>query len=424
MLHDSVDAAVALELQQLIGLQHTIAMFSAVSDAALDAIAQASRIVFVVSEHSTREGSQALQLLDAVRRRWPVARGRVIPVLVGELNLSSIPAYLAAVNILRPRGPVEQIADLIREHEQRRRVLTRRLAWGAGWLIVLIAALAAGIKRWNDRPPSLRSARAAAEADAWALETASALGHRGAFVADRWIVGETPVTAHDLLIPLLVDGLRARRPALGDGDLLIALYSRDPRAVFSFVVTPGNLMKQPTSSMMASIPLPVGANSIESSAGNARIALGNRSLIGWMLSFAPYLGSVAGERAAWICHAFPLAPAPDDSGPPVPNAPPVLRKVKIELPGCSVREFPIYGPPPTVPFPPPPLDPAPPASDTAVNQLRAVFFLPRDTDSAVLARMDTLRIVATPLGFAQAASGIAMLLWVDDSPDRSEGGTP
>ena len=70
------------------------------------AIAQAEAFVFLISQHSITSGCFALTELSIAQQKWPSADGRVLPVMLGEIDLASVPAYLKSVTILQPAGNV------------------------------------------------------------------------------------------------------------------------------------------------------------------------------------------------------------------------------------------------------------------------------------------------------------------------------
>jgi TIR domain-containing protein len=61
--------------------------------------------VFLVSAASTTPGTYALTELGIARRRWPNPAGRVLPVLVGPVDVRSLPPYLTqGVTVFSPMG--------------------------------------------------------------------------------------------------------------------------------------------------------------------------------------------------------------------------------------------------------------------------------------------------------------------------------
>lgn len=78
-------------------------------------------VVFLVSAHSVRRGSYALTELKYTRAKWPHPKDHVLPVIVGPVDWSAIPAYLQAVTVLEPEGNVaaEVLAalSLLRGHD-------------------------------------------------------------------------------------------------------------------------------------------------------------------------------------------------------------------------------------------------------------------------------------------------------------------
>jgi hypothetical protein len=67
------------------------------------AIEDADLFVFFVSPASVKAERYTLTELLIAQKRWPHPRGRVLPVLLSPIDLSSIPPYLRAVSVLKVR---------------------------------------------------------------------------------------------------------------------------------------------------------------------------------------------------------------------------------------------------------------------------------------------------------------------------------
>lgn len=108
-----------------------------------EAISNCDLFLFLISSHSIAPKRFTLSELNIVRRKWPSPVGRVLPVMVEKVPMSSVPSYLRAVSILEPEGDL--VADVLAGiDEMRPRGQTRRtqLVWGAaaGLAVLLISA--------------------------------------------------------------------------------------------------------------------------------------------------------------------------------------------------------------------------------------------------------------------------------------------
>jgi len=81
--------------------------------------------IFLASRHSLRIGAYPLSELGIAERRWPHPAGKVLPVLVDDTPVETLPAYLRAVSILEPKGDmVAEVLDAVaRLKKQRLRIL-------------------------------------------------------------------------------------------------------------------------------------------------------------------------------------------------------------------------------------------------------------------------------------------------------------
>jgi hypothetical protein len=68
------------------------------------AVQRAHLFVFLISRESLREGSYPLTELALARQRWPHPAGKVLPVLVEDVPVEALPAYLRSVSVLEPEG--------------------------------------------------------------------------------------------------------------------------------------------------------------------------------------------------------------------------------------------------------------------------------------------------------------------------------
>lgn len=184
--YSSNEAAFAEQLAQRLGSDGHSTFFDRTSlvagegfDASIrEAVEDCDLFVFLASTDSLSTGSYALTELDIARRRWPRAAGRVLPVAIGEIDYDRLPAYLAAVTLLRPAG--DPIADIVAAvgRLQRRRRGRQLIATLAG---VAALALAAGLLWWPaDRSPMKAAAPAAVpKPDLPVKETVKLIGMLG-----------------------------------------------------------------------------------------------------------------------------------------------------------------------------------------------------------------------------------------------------
>ncbi|MEQ8696809.1 MAG: toll/interleukin-1 receptor domain-containing protein [Bauldia litoralis] len=68
------------------------------------AVARADLFVFLISPEAVDPGRFTLTEVEFARRRWRKAGGYVLPVMIAETQLASIPSFLKSVNILQPVG--------------------------------------------------------------------------------------------------------------------------------------------------------------------------------------------------------------------------------------------------------------------------------------------------------------------------------
>jgi hypothetical protein len=107
------------------------------------AILRSHLFVFLISSESVRQGAYALTELGVAEQRWPHPTGRVLPVLVDDTAISSLPAYLRAVSVLKPRGDLvgDTVNAVAKLGKELRSKLVRRVALPA----VSVAGLAAAL---------------------------------------------------------------------------------------------------------------------------------------------------------------------------------------------------------------------------------------------------------------------------------------
>ena len=115
------------------------------------AIAASDLLVYLVSPHSTAEGSYALTELKLARARWRHPKGKVLPVMAAPVAWELIPNYLKAVTVLQPDGnvPAEVVIAVAGLGQRRRRVLLVGAA-GVGAAVAVVAAI---FMVWRDSAP-------------------------------------------------------------------------------------------------------------------------------------------------------------------------------------------------------------------------------------------------------------------------------
>jgi len=92
------------------------------------AIFSSGLFIFLISPSSVAKGRYTLSELSIVRSKWKNPSGRVLPVIIEDTDIDTIPAYLRLVTFLKPEGDV--VADvahavylLSRKHSFRRAAL-------------------------------------------------------------------------------------------------------------------------------------------------------------------------------------------------------------------------------------------------------------------------------------------------------------
>ncbi len=113
------------------------------------AIDRSNLFIFLISRESISPGSYALTELGIAQHKWASPSGRILPVMVSEVDLDTLPPYLNAVTVLRPQGDlVAEVMAVVSRLRQRRRVRV----YGA--LVLFFSVLVSGslLFRWaNER---------------------------------------------------------------------------------------------------------------------------------------------------------------------------------------------------------------------------------------------------------------------------------
>ena len=107
-----------------------------------EAIRRSDLFVFFISKDSTEEGRYTLSELEFAKSKWKAPSGYILPVLIDEVELDQIPAYLRSVTILTPRGNLtaEVVSNAINLNKQRR---------SHRWILVSLASFSlVGLSGW------------------------------------------------------------------------------------------------------------------------------------------------------------------------------------------------------------------------------------------------------------------------------------
>lgn len=75
------------------------------------AIDRCSLFIFLISRESVSRGSYALTELGIAQNKWASPSGLILPVMVSEVDLDTLPPYLNAVTVLRPQGDL--VAEVV-----------------------------------------------------------------------------------------------------------------------------------------------------------------------------------------------------------------------------------------------------------------------------------------------------------------------
>jgi hypothetical protein len=79
-----------------------------------EAIRRSDLMIFLISPESVSHERFTLTELAFARKKWPSARGRVVPVIIAPTPLNQVPAYLTSVHIMEPEGnAAAEVASLV-----------------------------------------------------------------------------------------------------------------------------------------------------------------------------------------------------------------------------------------------------------------------------------------------------------------------
>jgi hypothetical protein len=117
-----------------------------------NAILRSHLFVFLVSAESVRKGAYALTELDIAEQRWPHPTGRLLPVLLDETPIASLPPYVRAVSVLQPKGDVvgDTLHATARLIGERRKRTLRRAGAAAAVALAVVAVVFFGARFMDD----------------------------------------------------------------------------------------------------------------------------------------------------------------------------------------------------------------------------------------------------------------------------------
>jgi len=95
-------------------------------------MARSDIMLFLCSNHSLAPGRYTLTELEMAKTIWKKPQGRVLPILLGDIDFDDLPSYLKGLSAYRQKGdPVSEIAHmantLVRNRRRRKRAI-----WGGG----------------------------------------------------------------------------------------------------------------------------------------------------------------------------------------------------------------------------------------------------------------------------------------------------
>jgi methylmalonyl-CoA mutase cobalamin-binding subunit len=105
------------------------------------AIEGCDALIFLISPSSVEAGRYTLTELDVAARKWPSPVGRILPVMVIDTPLASVPVYLKSLTLMKPHGSLaaETVAAVKRLRGWRRQALRWYALSGAAILTALVA---------------------------------------------------------------------------------------------------------------------------------------------------------------------------------------------------------------------------------------------------------------------------------------------
>ena len=105
----------------------------------LDAIGGSHLLIFLVSPDSIKAGVYTLTELGFAKRRWTNPAGRVLPVLIREIDLDILPVYLRPVTLLEPKGNVAaEVVAAVKQLRKRRWLYSK-------WAVISLSTIAIAV---------------------------------------------------------------------------------------------------------------------------------------------------------------------------------------------------------------------------------------------------------------------------------------
>lgn len=99
--------------------------------------------VILMGPHTFGEGRYALSEIELAEKKWPNPVNRVFPVLIGDLDMDSIPGYLRVTSHVRSKGPVSaavvQALEELRARTRHKRIMTGLVTVAAVAVIAIVA---------------------------------------------------------------------------------------------------------------------------------------------------------------------------------------------------------------------------------------------------------------------------------------------
>jgi hypothetical protein len=112
------------------------------------AIRRADLFVFFVSPNAVDSGSYTLSELAIAQQTWPHPAGRVLPVVLKDTPMDSLPAYVKAVTFLEAKGNLTaDVADAVARIDAHHRG-ARRTRWSVV-VVALLAVLGIALFAWR-----------------------------------------------------------------------------------------------------------------------------------------------------------------------------------------------------------------------------------------------------------------------------------
>lgn len=155
-----------------------------------EAVEDSDLLVFLLSDQSVMDGSYALTELGIAQHKWQNPSGRVLPVMISEVDIELLPPYLNSVTVLRPKGDLVADVAAAVSRMRKRSVLARAYV-----ALALAAALLLALAVWYWWPSFTvpRGASGPQVATAEPVRVIGSLGNTG-WTLNFDIISEQPPT--------------------------------------------------------------------------------------------------------------------------------------------------------------------------------------------------------------------------------------